>query len=1687
MTPNLRRAHLLRVALLTATASGLSARAGTLYWDTNGTGTGSGNAGGTWDSGTNWTTDPAGALAGVAWTNGESVVFSAGTDGLATRTVTIAGTVATPSILLEETGPVNLTGGSIDITGGSIFNSSALGAAGGRSMTWTSAIIGTGNLTLAANGDTSATGGGSNTIFALTGTNTFTGDVTITSGVVSTASNFGNAANKIILNGGGLVDPNLNTAFARDIEIGVNGGVIRNYGGVTNFRLQGALTGSGELRRTDGGTTILTGNGSGFTGALNVQRGTMQIGDGTQTSNLLANTSGITLGDSGAATTIRYQLDSSFTLAAPVTFGNAGSSFQWQGTGNDDVMTINSAFGSNSSTGNLRINSGGITLASGANVQVGSVSLLSTPANSAAGIIGTLNIESGASLTTRFLGLGDANQTSGIVNQTGGTVTVEAGGNAVRIGHWGNGASPGSVYNISGGTFDVSAANTALNVGWDGAGTLNVSGTGLVKAWRLYVDASGADAPGIVNLSGGTIEVGAGGTLNDGTTGSQINLGGGTLKSVASSTWASRMNANTATSSTLNSATGTTTTISGLLTGSGTINQTGTGEFAYTGNSTGFTGTLSVTGGTISGTGAIAGNVTIDTTVAPGATSAVGAVGTLTLGDSGAATTTATINGSAVFDLNAASTATGNDRITVNDNLTFGGSSTISANIYGGAPVSGSTYTLLTYTGTLTGAPALDSTFTSSYRQTFALSTATAGQVNLTVTGSAGNLTWTGDGTTNAWNINGTANWDNGGSADKFFQTDGVSFTDAGDNTVPVAVSGTVLTGPVTVNATKNYTLTGGAVAGGGAFTKSGSGSFTVLNDFTPGAMNISGGSVVVGDGGTTGSLLGSGTITLAAGTSLTLDRSDATTLTRAFAATSAGTLIKEGAGNLSTSGGFNLLPTNVTVNEGTFTLNNGSFGGNRLEGNGVITVNSSGTLVINAAHAAGGTNGTMTESLVVNGGIVTFNSEQYFANMTLSNGATLNGASEVRATNSTNWQVTGTSASTVAVRTSLIGSASWNVSDVTSSSATDLLVSGQITGGGAVSKSGAGTLQATGNNNFTGSLTISNGTFSAGSNNALGFGGAIGNAALSGTTVSGGASLDISGVTVNEVITLNGGKLVNNNTTTAGTVASGLAGIRVSAAGSGYTSAPTLSFSGGSGTGATATTALSGATLGSITTTAAGSGYTSAPTVTVTGGAGTGATATAIISSVTLTGTSNEIGGAGNLNLNSVITSTGGFTKTGTGILSMGNAGSNYSGGTVLSTGQINARAGAAFGTGAVTLGNAGTGSSNIGLYLDSARSTVGNAITVSSTALGTVTLGSRNTVTGSGDNNQFTNITLQRDVIFDSNAADRTDYENISGTGNITVTGSGRSVMITANSFTGNILVDPSGAGGNLQIGTATSGLTNYIPDATNVTVNNFTGATQAEFRLSSQGESINALNGNGTIDVNSINGTLTVGASGGSGNFSGTMQNSGGSIFSLTKTGAGTQTLSGTNTYTGATTVNGGTLAVNGSIGNSAVNVGINGTLAGGTATPGTIGGNVTVDGTLAPGSSPGTLSLANNLLLNSTATLLWEIDASAPLTLGLGVNDLVTVGGNLTLDGVLNVTGTGSFTGLANGTSWTLMTYSGALTDNLLTLGSLPALDPGSSWKLDTATAGQVNLTIIPEPRAALLGGIGLLLILRRRRH
>jgi autotransporter-associated beta strand protein len=221
-----------------------------------------------------------------------------------------------------------------------------------------------------------------------------------------------------------------------------------------------------------------------------------------------------------------------------------------------------------------------------------------------------------------------------------------------------------------------------------------------------------------------------------------------------------------------------------------------------------------------------------------------------------------------------------------------------------------------------------------------------------------------------------------------------------------------------------------------------------------------------------------------------------------------------------------------------------------------------------------------------------------------------------------------------------------------------------------------------------------------------------------------------------------------------------------------------------------------------------------------------------------------------------------------------------------------------------------------------------------------------------------------------------------------------------------------------------------------------------------------------GGAIVDTNGFNGAFLQALSSGTGATAG----------GLTKLGSGTLTLSTVNSYTGPTAINAGLLAINGSV-PGAVNVANSATLGGN----GTIGGLVTVagGGILAPGTSPGTLTMTSGLSLADSSILNYELVAT-DTTVGGGINDLTVVTGNFTLDGILNVAGTGDFTTVADFTTWRLFNYSGGtFTDGGLTLGTLPAVgSAGRYFQIDTATPGQVNLVIVPEPGAIALVAIGL---------
>lgn len=95
------------------------------------------------------------------------------------------------------------------------------------------------------------------------------------------------------------------------------------------------------------------------------------------------------------------------------------------------------------------------------------------------------------------------------------------------------------------------------------------------------------------------------------------------------------------------------------------------------------------------------------------------------------------------------------------------------------------------------------------------------------------------------------------------------------------------------------------------------------------------------------------------------------------------------------------------------------------------------------------------------------------------------------------------------------------------------------------------------------------------------------------------------------------GGTVSNIMTVTQSTGLGDVTAVLMTNLGTGYTSAPAITFTGGGGSGATATAFLSGdGRVSQIVITNNGSGYTSAPAVVISGGGGTGAVATAYVGS---------------------------------------------------------------------------------------------------------------------------------------------------------------------------------------------------------------------------------------------------------------------------------------------------------------------------------------------------------------------------------------------------------------------------------------------------------------------------------------
>jgi fibronectin-binding autotransporter adhesin len=224
----------------------------------------------------------------------------------------------------------------------------------------------------------------------------------------------------------------------------------------------------------------------------------------------------------------------------------------------------------------------------------------------------------------------------------------------------------------------------------------------------------------------------------------------------------------------------------------------------------------------------------------------------------------------------------------------------------------------------------------------------------------------------------------------------------------------------------------------------------------------------------------------------------------------------------------------------------------------------------------------------------------------------------------------------------------------------------------------------------------------------------------------------------------------------------------------------------------------------------------------------------------------------------------------------------------------------------------------------------------------------------------------------------------------------------------------------------------------------VNTFEAATSVH---------LGGLSGAGTIQRSGNAGGAAILAIGGKG----TSSTFDGAIISaelgVEKVGDGTLTLAGANTYGGATTVTAGALLVTGSLGNTAVTVGPDAALG-------------------------GTGSLAGSLSFAATSFL-----RVADLANPLAVAGTVSFGSGF---GIANLTGI-DWDNLTLDTPYTVLDTSQVFgAGDIADFGLANAVAVGSGGRQAYFTDGSLAVVVIPEPAAALLGGLGLLALLRRRR-
>ena len=823
----------------------------------------------------------------------------------------------------------------------------------------------------------------------------------------------------------------------------------------TVLNLSGVISGGGSLSQIGTGTTVLSGANT-YTGGTTISGGTLQIGAGGATGSIV----GDVLDNASLVINLNNQVT---VLPGPVIH---------------TTPTVLTLAGDITGTGSLSQIGNGTTILTGTDTYSGGTTVS----------VGTLQIGSG----------GTAGSITGDVTDTA-TLAFDR---SDAIAFAGNITGTGAVSQIGGGTLTLSGANTYSGGTGISSGILSVAshnniGTSAISFSNsavLLLSAGDTFTNGaVLGTLGGTIQTnsandvwsgaisGAGGLTKDGLgtlalTGSNTYSGGttvttGTLQ-VGNGGVSGAIQGAVTDNATLAFDRSDNPTFSGVISGSGIVEQDGGGTLTLSGTNT-------YTGGTNINAGAI--SISTDANLGNGGTVVMAAGTTLKTTATGTFTHAVQVSGDPTFNVASGTTTTWSGAISDGASppgtveVTGGGTfkPTNAANSYtGGTVVKGGSTVVIDLdhelgdpTGNLTlgdattaGTLDIASNLTSGRAMVLAAGGGTVNteptitfEMSQPITG-AGKLTVSGPGT---FVMVGASTYAGGTNV-----TTGANLQ-LGDGAALGTVAGNIVdNGTVTLNEAADVAFNG-VISGSGALTQSDATHHTVTltgaNTFT-GITTIAAGTLQIGNGGTTGSIAGP----IVDNDTLAFNRSDSVTIPGAISGT--GGVVQAGTGTLILTGNSTYAGSTTINAGGTLQLGNGTSGsiaGSSIVDNGTLAFNRSDAFTVDTPISGTGNvqqNGTGTTILSQN--------ETYIGTTTINAGTLQIG----------NGGTTGSIQSDITDN----GTLAFNRSD-------NVTYSNVASGTGGLRQAGTGTLTLTGTNTYTGGTTVASGTLQVGNGGTTG------------------------------------------------------------------------------------------------------------------------------------------------------------------------------------------------------------------------------------------------------------------------------------------------------------------------------------------------------------------------------------------------------------------------------------------------------------------------------------------------------------------------------------------------------------------------------------------------------------------------